>query len=217
MIAGHLSGWPRGGFVGVDVFFVISGYLITGLLLREAERAARVSLKSFYARRARRILPASLTVLAVAAVANQVAFSGARVREGVSAIWWALGFAANIHFADTGTDYFQATRPPSLVQHFWSLAVEEQFYLVWPLVIVLVVALVGRRRGPAATRRVLFVLALAATAASFAYAVSQTKSDPTAAYFSTPARAWELGVGAVIASALAHYPQRAGRLGWGRP
>src|SRR5450631_914041 len=127
VVLDHLVSWPRAGFVGVDVFFVISGFLITGLLLNESERRGRISIRNFYARRARRILPAALTVLLAVAVAAHLVFRGARVKDTVTDVWWSLGFSANIHFASIGTDYFQANRPPSLVQHFWSLAVEEQF------------------------------------------------------------------------------------------
>src|SRR6187401_1303398 len=110
VIAGH-AGVPflPGGFVGVDVFFVISGFLISQLLFREVERSGDLSIRDFYARRARRILPA----------ATRVTF-----------------FAANIRFAAVGTDYFAQEEGPSPLQHYWSLSVEEQFYPVWPLILL---------------------------------------------------------------------------------
>ncbi|MCW2525532.1 MAG: oatA 2 [Pseudonocardiales bacterium] len=213
VVLDHLAGWPKGGFIGVDVFFVISGFLITGLLLKETERRGRISFLSFYNRRARRILPASITVLAAVWVAAHVAFAGERVTQTVSDIWWSLGFLANVHFAHIGTDYFQANRPPSPVQHFWSLAVEEQFYLVWPIVMLLVLSVVGRGLNKRHARGLLLGVVTAGTVASFAWAVSQTKSNPSAAYFSTPVRAWELGLGAIIAIVAVQWPNVASRLG----
>jgi len=206
VVLDHLVSWPRAGFVGVDVFFVISGFLITGLLLNESEGRGRISIRSFYARRARRILPAALTVLLVVAVAAHLVFRGARVKDTVTDVWWSLGFSANVHFANIGTDYFQANRPPSMVQHFWSLAVEEQFYLVWPVVMLIVLTLIGRRLSSAAGRSVLLAVVGAGTVASYVWALQQTAQFPAAAYFSTPVRAWELGAGALVAVASARFP-----------
>ena len=145
VIVGH-AGAVSGGFVGVDVFFVISGFLITGLLLSGAARSDRLSLTGFYARRARRILPAATLVL-LATVVAAVLYLGFLDAIDVArdAIWTAL-FAANIHFGLEGADYFAQEQATSPLQHYWSLAVEEQFYLVWPLVVGLIV-LVARRRG----------------------------------------------------------------------
>ena len=200
VVLDHLAGWPAGGFIGVDVFFVISGFLITSLLLDETARHGRLSIRAFYARRARRILPAAVTVLAAVVVAAHFVFRGVRVTQTVTDATWALGFAANIHFARIGTDYFQANRPPSLVQHYWSLAVEEQFYLVWPLLILIVLTLARRWAG-----KLLVLLGglLAGTVTSFVLACLNTSHNPTAAYFSSPDRAWELGLGALIAVARA--------------
>ena len=208
----HLVGHPRGAFTGVDVFFVISGYLITGLLVRDAGQVGvRRFFAGFYARRARRILPAALTVLAVSWAAAGLTFTGARVRDAHTDIGWSLGFLANVHSARLGTDYFAQGRAPSITQHFWSLAVEEQFYLAWPVVVLLVVAVAGRRgRNPSgALLGVISVL----TVASFLYALRDSTDSPTTAYFSTFARAWELGVGAVLAVLLARFPRSPNRLG----
>jgi len=211
VVLDHLTGRPSGGFIGVDVFFVLSGFLITGLLLKETEAQGRLSFRGFYARRARRILPASVTVLIAVIMAAHYAFRGVRVRETVTDVWWALGFGANVHFAELGTDYFQANRSPSLVQHFWSLAVEEQFYLVWPVVVLVVLSVIGRRMPTRSARLLLLGVIGLASVASFCWAVRQTGSRPAAAYFSTPVRAWELGAGAFVAVAAAAFPLRLGR------
>src|SRR5690606_11128077 len=132
----HVFGWPHGGFVGVDVFFVVSGFLITQLLLREHEVKGRISLRDFYTRRARRILPAALLVLAVTLVASRFTMYRDTFGETlVDAVWTAL-IAANWRFAANGTNYLAADMAPSPFQHYWSLAVEEQFYLFWPLLLI---------------------------------------------------------------------------------
>ncbi len=198
VVASHVGGSPAGGYVGVDVFFVISGFLITGLLLREHDRSGRISLREFYARRVRRLLPAGVLVLATTNLVAWLVFHGERAGQTLTDAAWALGFLANVRFAAIGTDYFDQARPPSPVQHYWSLAVEEQYYLVWPWLLLGVLLLLGSRR------RLLVLPVLAVVTASLAWSVVHTASDPTGAYFSTPARAWELGVGALLAVALQH-------------
>ena len=202
VLAAH-AGLPHlaGGYVGVDVFFVISGFLITQQLVREGERDGRVSLVSFYARRARRILPAA-TVVLLATVAYAAARLGVLATRSITTdALWASAFAANIHFAREGTDYFQQGQPPSPLQHFWSLAVEEQFYLVWPLLVLVCAWLVHRRRADGARglgRVVLAVLGVVILG-SLAWSIYSTHHSAASAYFSTPARAWELAIGAVCA------------------
>ena len=138
-----------GGFVGVDVFFVLSGFLITGLLLAEARKHGSVSLLDFYLRRARRILPAAALTLLVTNVAVLFVLNFVRAREAVHDDLRAAGFTANFRFAARGVDYFAQVDPPSPVLHYWSLSVEEQFYLVWPLLLSLALfgVAVGWRRG----------------------------------------------------------------------
>jgi peptidoglycan/LPS O-acetylase OafA/YrhL len=201
VILDHLVAWPSGGFVGVDVFFVISGFLITGLLLREHERTGTISFRGFYRRRVKRILPASILVLLVTVVVSRLLFNSSRFLQTALDAASAFLFVGNWRFAATGTDYFQSTAAPSPVQHFWSLAVEEQFYLVWPWLMLLVFALVGRRaRGDRRRAHLVAggVMALI-TVASFAWAVHESTSTPTLAYFSTFSRVWELGAGALLA------------------
>jgi peptidoglycan/LPS O-acetylase OafA/YrhL len=184
-----------GGFVGVDVFFVISGFLITNLLLHEKEQKAGVSIPRFYARRVRRILPAAtLVVLATVFVTyDRLGFIAGNQIAG-DAKWTAV-FAANIHFGLVGTDYLGSQLPPSPLQHMWSLGVEEQFYLLWPGVFLGLVLLVRGRRH----RTALAVVLIGLIAASFAWSVIETRSNATWAYFSPLTRAWELGLGALVA------------------
>ncbi|TWP38682.1 acyltransferase family protein [Leekyejoonella antrihumi] len=200
VISDHLFAKPSGGFVGVDVFFVISGFLITGLLVREVERTGSVSFRSFYARRVRRIAPAAFVTLLATCLAARLIYVGTRAHETLVDAMWAAGSLANWHFAAVGTDYFQQGRPPSALQHYWSLAVEEQFYFVWPLLIISVAMISRRRRRGVKPRRLPLGVVLAVlVVVSFAWSMYQSSTDPTVAYFSTMARAWELGVGALIA------------------
>ena len=142
----------HGGFVGVDVFFVISGFLITSLLLAEVARDGHVSLIGFYARRARRILPAATLVTLVTVAASIWFLSGIEAEAVIGDALWATFFAANVKFASDGTDYFQGDAAPSPLQHYWSLAVEEQFYVVWPLML-LALCLLVRRSARGSARR----------------------------------------------------------------
>jgi peptidoglycan/LPS O-acetylase OafA/YrhL len=195
VVLGH-AGVPlvHGGYVGVDVFFVISGFLITSLLLREAERTGRISVPGFYARRAVRLLPAAALVLIVTLVAARIWLPVVRLGDLARDALACAGYVANLRFAITGTDYLSADLPPSPFQHFWSLAVEEQFYLLWPLLI-----LAGARwfRG----RRPLAVLLGVLVLGSFGLSVTETVRSAPWAYFGPHTRAWELGVGALLALA----------------
>ncbi|MEP9383880.1 acyltransferase family protein [Nocardioides sp. KR10-350] len=199
-----------GGYVGVDVFFVISGFLITGLLVREVDTSGRLSLLGFYARRARRILPAAVLVLAATAVAATLLLPLVRAVEIFKDAWWAACFGANLRFADIGTDYFAQDQPTSPLQHYWSLSVEEQYYVVWPLVILALLGL-WRRRGRRPSRRSLALVLGGAVAASLAWSVHATWVSPTSAYFSTLARGWELGLGSLAAVLLTGREWRAPR------
>ncbi|MGZ4465230.1 MAG: acyltransferase family protein [Nocardioides sp.] len=190
----------QGGYVGVDVFFVVSGYLISHLLFAEVERTGSLSLAGFWARRARRILPAATLVTVATLLASLVWLSLVDARQVVTDAAWATAFAANLHFARDGVDYFAQDQGPSPLQHYWSLSVEEQFYLVWPLLLLaLVAATRGERRRSRLPRRDLAVVLGVLTLASLAWSVTRTGADPVAAYFSTLTRAWELGLGALTA------------------
>ena len=189
--------WLPGGYVGVDVFFVISGYVITGLLLRERTSTGTTSLLGFYARRVRRILPAATLVLITTVIAAHFVLGTALAVQTAVDAKWAAVFLANFHFTNVGTNYLAAQSPPSPLQNFWTLAVEEQFYLVFPTLILLVASLRSRfslRTKLLATLGVLGVLSLW-------WSVVQTNTDPNAAYFSPFTRAWELALGAIVALA----------------
>lgn len=198
VVLNHL--WPsslRGGFLGVDVFFVISGFLITAHLAREANETGTIRFGQFWARRARRLLPASFLVLGAAA-AGVVAFvpqpQWPSVMQQIRA---AASYLLNWQLISQRTNYFTSSQSPSPVTHYWSLSVEEQFYLAWPLLIV-ASAVLTRRFRPRFTAVCSAVLAVV-TAGSFAYSVALTSGDPAPAYFSTFSRAWEFGLGAMLA------------------
>jgi peptidoglycan/LPS O-acetylase OafA/YrhL len=213
---GH-AGVPflKGGYVGVDVFFVLSGFLITGILLSEALSSGRVSLVAFYARRARRILPAAALTLVATSIAAHHLLNFVRARDVVEDSVWAALFSANVHFAAVGSDYFQQGQPPSPIQHFWSLSAEEQFYFVWPSVLALVLFGLFSRR--ASLGRLLAVVC-ALGVASLAWSIHHTATAPTASYFSTLTRAWELALGAALAVGALMVSRIPGRLqltmGW---
>jgi len=203
VVADHMAGWPPGSFVGVDIFFVISGYLITGILVREFEARQTISFRGFYARRIKRILPAGLFVIGATVCATRVLAGIDRYHFAAADAIAAVLFTANWHFARTGVNYFNQSLPPSPLQHYWSLSVEEQFYFVWPWVLLALLLTGVRLRfwRHEHTRLVAGVAIVAVCATSLAWAFSETAHNPTAAYFSTFVRAWELGLGALAAIA----------------
>ncbi len=183
----------RGGFLGVDAFFVLSGFLITALLLAERDRTGRIRLAAFWGRRARRLLPALLLLLAVVAVAGRYLLPDVEVRLLRGDVLAGLGYVANWRMIYRGSDYFTQTAAPSLVQHTWSLGIEEQFYLLWPLVVVAL----GLRYG----RRALATLCLTGVAGSaLAAALLYRPDDVNRAYFGTDTRAQALLVGCALAA-----------------
>lgn len=189
-----------GGFVGVDVFFVVSGFLITGLLWRDVTATGTVRVARFYGARARRLLPAGTLVLVVTAIGSALILpplqARGALRDGIAS---AL-YVGNYRFAATGTDYLAADAPPSPFQHYWSLGVEEQFYLLWPALIVGTAWLVRRRRRDRSPSVLPFLTVLAAVGvASFAVSSAWTDTRPPWAFFTLPSRAWELAVGGLVA------------------
>ena len=190
--------WPQalpGGYVGVDVFFVVSGFLITSHLLRHPPTDLR-GLAAFWARRVRRLLPAAATVLAVTTVASVVLLPSHLLTQAARELLAATLIQENWQLAEQATDYLAADATPSPAQHFWSLGVEEQFYVVWPLLLA-AAALVARRTGR--RRAVAGVVVAAVTLASLWWSASLTAADPARAYFVTTTRVWELGLGALVA------------------
>ena len=197
-----------GGYVGVDVFFVISGFLITGQLVREVTRTGTISLRGFYAGRMRRLLPAAAVVVVATVVAARLWDSIFQVKSVATDALFTTFYALNYRLAAEGVDYQNASGPVSPLQHMWSLAVEEQFYLAWPLIIIGCV-LIGRRRG----RWPLLVASCTALiAGSLFLSATVTRANPPYAYFSIHTRAWELAIGALIALAATKLSQLPSKL-----
>jgi len=184
--------WFPGGFLGVDLFFVLSGYLITGILLRETDQTGRIDFVEFLSRRLRRLLPAVITVVvAVVAFASAAGFPGqlAEVRRYGLAT---LGYVANWVFIADGSSYFTDIAGPSMLKHVWSLAIEEQFYLFWPALLLVLFRVRGR------TAVALGAGAIAVASAGW-MALLYDSADPSRAYFGTDTRIFEPLIGAVVA------------------
>jgi len=215
-----------GGFAGVDVFFVISGYLITGHLWRGYQRTGKIALLDFWGRRARRLVPAAALVLTVTWLASRLVLPATRLADTADQVRASALYFQNWLLAHNAVDYLKSNDAASPLQHFWSLSVEEQFYLLWPWLFLAAAMLVGlrarragRHRAPGVNvgRAVVAGLAGALVLGSLAYSVYDTRADPAAAYFVTTTRVWELGLGGLLAL----LPQRLGRplsrqgwLGW---
>jgi peptidoglycan/LPS O-acetylase OafA/YrhL len=191
------AGFPglHGGFVGVDVFFVISGFVITGLLLREREGRKKTSLMRFYARRARRILPASCLVIIVTVLASWHWLGVVGTESVRTSGEWSAVFLANFHAISVGTNYFSQGTSGSPLLHYWSLAVEEQFYLVYPALFILVAA-IYKNRGLRPRLAIALVIVIVA---SLTFSILDTHNAPINAYYSPFARAWELALGGLVA------------------
>jgi peptidoglycan/LPS O-acetylase OafA/YrhL len=195
----------RGGYIGVDVFFVISGYVITQLLLRESVKGPRQGLPDFYSRRIRRLLPAASATL-VGTILLAWLFLGHNTNPNLPGdVRWSALFAANFRLILTNSNYFVPGIFPSLITQFWSLAVEEQFYLLFPFVVFLIARSVP---DPARRIRVLSVVLAVAVAVSSLWSIIQTSSHPTAAYYSPLTRFWELGLGCLLATLTTRRPTR---------
>ena len=170
----------HGGFLGVDVFFVVSGFVITNVLLREKASKGTTSIPGFYARRIRRILPAATVVLIATVFATYHWLSYITGAINANDAKYVAAFVGNFHFATIGTQYFSAGQPPSTLQQFWSLAVEEQFYLVWP---VLFLILTLPWRAFSSVTRLVSILLLV-IAASLSWCIIETRQNEVWAFFS---------------------------------
>ena len=186
----------NGGFIGVDVFFVLSGYLVTQILLRDLNSRGRIGFRRFYARRFRRLLPASFVALILTAVVYTALAAPAEVRAVENAFEAAFLYVANWFFIHRSADYFAANIDTNPVVHYWSLAVEEQFYIVWPLLLGGGYALTRRL---SAHRRALQALVALGALASLLWALHLSDTNLTRAYYGTDARAYQLLAGALLA------------------
>jgi peptidoglycan/LPS O-acetylase OafA/YrhL len=219
-----------GGFAGVDVFFVISGYLITSQLWRGYAQTGKVGLAGFWGRRARRLIPAAALVLTVTWIASRIIEPATQFANTAQQILASALYYQNWQLSSDAVNYFKSDNAATPVQHFWSLSVEEQFYLVWPLLFLLAAFLTAmfaaRGAAPAladtgqAARRtrtrgvVVGVLTAALVIASLAYSIHETSANAPAAYFMTTTRMWELGAGGLLALAPARLTRALARQGW---
>lgn len=193
--------WPErlpGGYAGVDVFFVISGFLITAHLVREINRTGTISLRQFWARRARRLLPASLLVLLASAIAVLLFVPKLLWIQFLREIGAATVYILNWVLAGDAVDYLAANNVESPAQHYWSLSVEEQFYIVWPLLILIGIFFAARSKR-LSTKTAIAVLLSALVVLSLSWSIYLTATDAASAYFVTTTRAWEFGVGGLLA------------------
>ena len=212
-VLAYHAGLPliTGGYAGVDIFFVLSGFLITGQLLKEVGNTGTVDLPAFYGRRFKRLLPAATLVLAFTAIGTWLLLPLTRFKD----VAWDIGLSAvyliNWRLADQSVDYLAEDTEPSPVQHYWSLAVEEQFYVIWPLVLLVVGLVVTRARTPLLPTATLGLLAIAIP--SMVWSVVQTQNSPETAYFVTTTRLWELAIGGLVACGATVWPRLSPRLG----
>jgi peptidoglycan/LPS O-acetylase OafA/YrhL len=196
-----------GGFLGVDLFFVLSGFLITGLLYEEYYESqlkdsinAGISLRNFYVKRARRILPASTVTLFCVTLWYLLTANTARAAQVTSDAIAALFFSANTHFSQLSTDYFAADSSRSPLLHFWSLSVEEQFYFMWPFFLLVILSkhkMKIKRRYLRWNERIFLAVAIV-SAISYLTSIVNFRSNPAGSYFMTQNRAWELAIGSAF-------------------
>ena len=192
--------WPgrlSGGFIGVDIFFVISGFLITGQLARELDRTGRIALPSFWAKRARRLLPASFTVLFFSLLATLFILPLSSMLDSLREILASTFYVENWSLAAGSVDYL-ASHDATIAQHYWSLGVEEQFYIVWPL-LLLGATWLGARFFTRRRWLPMIAVVVLATVISLVISVLYTHTNPAEAFFVTYTRVWEFGAGAILA------------------
>lgn len=199
-----------GGFVGVDVFFVLSGYLITGILLKEIEQKGRINLTRFYAHRIKRLLPAMITMLGISFFATFKFLSETEARTQLSSALYAATWTSNIYYTFTQLNYFDELATRDIFTHTWSLAVEEQFYLIWPALLLLLIRLNQMRN---ITTGLLIILAT-----SFIASVFLTEKNPQIGFYLMPSRMWEFALGGIINTTLTNNTSKTHinhRIAWG--
>ena len=214
VVANHAWHWPTGGYIGVDIFFVISGYLITRALLHEKEKTGGIALGRFYTRRFARLAPAAIVTIAVTLVVSNTVFFGATNGAWNQQAFASLVWVQNWFLVNAGSVYLDTSGSVSPYQHFWSLSVEEQFYAFWPWLLVLswvVVAAFAKGRAPR-LRQTVLVIGVVGFVASLAFSVWFTAYRPASAYFATPTRIWELAVGVIIATGVLGVSRRWSRI-----
>ena len=196
-----------GGFIGVDVFFVLSGYLITGLLLHELDQTGRIDFLRFYSKRLKRLLPALLTMLIVIYVTAFILLPVNTVHAQMASMPYAVTWTSNLFFAFRDVGYFDELANNDLLLHTWSLGVEEQFYLFWPL-LLLVLFRIGNigRQEPEVNRRTMTYGLLVVLAMSFALSLHWSFSSPQLAFYMMPSRIWQLALGGIIYVAYSSVP-----------
>lgn len=196
LVVGYHVGLPgfSGGYIGVDMFFVLSGYLITMLLINEATTTGRLSLIGFYARRVRRLLPALACMLVVTVIVSFVIFAPIEQRPLAKSAFSTAAYASNIYFVQVATNYFADSVQSNPYLHTWSLAVEEQFYLAWPLIVMFALGTRKRLSGGLRPRRLRLVM-LGIVLVSFGLSAWLTAYRQPWAFFLSPLRAWEFAVG----------------------
>lgn len=207
--------WPTrvpGGFIGVDVFFAISGFLITGHLAKGLVSNGRISVLRFWSHRIWRLIPASLFVLAVCLVFTIVLTPAPVASAALRQIAGSAAYVVNWLLAGDAVDYLARDNAPTLVQHYWSLSVEEQFYLIWPLVLVGLILAFARNSRPERRRRALLTGVSIIVVASLIFSIVSTATYPQRAYFDTLVRVWEFALGGVLALLMANSPAWLARL-----
>jgi peptidoglycan/LPS O-acetylase OafA/YrhL len=208
VIACHLNfDWAKNGYLGVDIFFVISGYLIIGgifdsIMASNNEAKFNFKFANFYFRRARRIIPVAVLVQICVLVYSYFFTNSLAFKSTIQDFKWSSFFLANFHFAQKGTDYFQSGFSPSPLLHFWSLSIEEQFYVVFPITFLLTIKFLEKLFGLLILRtslqtRILFILC-SLTLLSFLYDLYIMTLNPTEGYYSSAARFWEITLGGIV-------------------
>ncbi len=193
----HVPGFA-GGFVGVDVFFVLSGYLITGLLVRERLSTGGIRYSQFLSRRLRRLLPAMLVMLIVILVLATLLLSAYETRMQTGSFVYAATWTSNFFFAFSEFDYFSALQAKDLFLHTWSLGVEEQFYIVWPWLVVVAFAFLGAGRNASNGKKPLLYLLATVFAVSLALCLHWSEYGPLLSFYMMPARGWQFAMGAAV-------------------